>query len=94
MLKEITILVSIELIKAQKKKQVKFCNNLLVVLISECDRLARKKMNKLRIGRIEEKEGVYGQYALLHKGVFADRAVSGVIRLIDMEKSEAEYARE
>jgi len=64
------------------------------VLILECDRLARKKMNKLRIGRIEEKEGVYGEYALLYKGVFVDRSVSKVIRLIDIEKSEAEYVRE
>ena len=93
LLKEIAIPVLIELTKAQKKKQVKFYDNPLVALILECDRLARKKMNKLRIGRIEEKEGVYREYALLHKGVFADRSVSEVIRLIDTEKSEAEYAR-
>ena len=94
MLKEITIPVSIELIKAQKKKQVKFYDNPLVALILECDRLARKKMNKLRIGRIDEKERVYGQYTLLYKEVFVDRLVSKVIRLINMEKSKAEFARE
>ena len=73
---------------------MKFCDDPPVALISECDSLARKKMNKLRIGRIEQKEGVYREYALLYKGVFVDRLVSKVIRLIDTKKSEAEYARE
>ena len=64
------------------------------MLIADCDRLVKKKKNELWIGKIEEKEGVFRYYMILYKGVFVDRLVSKMIRLINAEKNKEEYIRE
>ena len=71
-----------------------FEENLVAVLISECDKRAKKLCKEIANGIKLLKTGIFRSYVVFYKGSFADRAILKVVRLIDTKTIENEYAEE
>ena len=94
LLEKITIPVIIEHTSGHLKLVRSFKDNPAVVLISENNRRAKKLYKEIANGTELLKIGVFGSYAIFHKGIFIDRAISEVVRLIDAKTIENEYIEE